>query len=247
MATTRSRRVNLRARVLGALFGLLYRNRYLYWFASTVPFAGQWRVWQRLALPRIRGTRVLEVGCGPGRLLADMVRAGYTCAAVDRSPQMVAAARDELRRQGLDESQTPVSLADAQHLPYLGESFDTVVSTFPSEYIYAPASLREIARVLRPGGRLVVVMGAGLLPTRLALLPLVGIQRLVYGPSAPASGRGCAVMAQATPLPLAVAGLTGKPDCVRGPFWEAYLIVAEKPAVSAADPAANGRTQRAIQ
>src|SRR5512146_636987 len=122
---TRSPRVGLRARVLRELFGMLYRNRYLYWFASTVPFAGQWRVWQRLALPRIRGTRVLEIGCGPGRLLADMVRAGYTCAAIDRSPQMVAAARDELRRQGLDEGATPISQADVQHLPFLGESFDT--------------------------------------------------------------------------------------------------------------------------
>ena len=64
------RRESVRGRVLGALFGMLYRNRYLYWFASTVPFAGQWRVWQRLTLPRIRGTHVLEIGCGPGKLLA---------------------------------------------------------------------------------------------------------------------------------------------------------------------------------
>lgn len=246
MATTR-RRASLRMRVLRELFGLLYRNRYLYWFASTVPFAGQWRVWQRLALPRIRGTRVLEIGCGPGKLLADMVRAGYTCAAVDRSPQMVAAARDELRRQHLAATETPISQADVQHLPFLSESFDTVVSTFPTEYIYEPAALREIARVLRPGGRLVVVLGAGLLATRLPLLPLVGLARLVYGPSAPATGRGCALATQTTPLPLATAGLTGKPDCVRGPFWEAYLIVAEKPGDATERPFADDFPQSAIQ
>ena len=228
MAT--KRRSSLRGRALSTLFGLLYRNRYLYWFASTIPFAGQWRVWQRLALPRIRGQRVLEIGCGPGKLLADMVRAGYTCAAVDRSPQMVAAARDELRRQRLSSRETPISQADVQHLPFLGESFDTVVSTFPTEYIYQPSALCEVARVLRPGGRLVVVLGAGLLATRLPLLPLVGVARLVYGKSAPASGQGCALAAQAAPLPLAAAGLTGKPECVRGHFWEAYLVVAEKPA-----------------
>ena len=67
------RRGSVRGRVLGALFGMLYRNRYRYWFASTVPFAGQWRVWQRLTLPRIRGPRVLEIGCGPGKLLAPTV------------------------------------------------------------------------------------------------------------------------------------------------------------------------------
>ena len=37
-----------RASVLRALFGVLYRNRTLYWLASTIPFAGQWRRWQRL-------------------------------------------------------------------------------------------------------------------------------------------------------------------------------------------------------
>jgi SAM-dependent methyltransferase len=241
------RRGSVRGRVLGALFGMLYRNRYLYWFASTVPFAGQWRVWQRLTLPRIRGSRVLEIGCGPGKLLADMVRAGYTCAAIDRSPQMVAAARDELRSQRLGDRETPISQADVQHLPFLGESFDTVVSTFPTEYIYQPAALREVARVLRPGGRLVVVLGAGLLATRLPLLPLVGLARLVYGKSAPASGQGCALATQAAPLPLAAAGLSGKPECVRGPFWEAYLIVAEKPVAATDHPFDGDPPQSAIQ
>jgi SAM-dependent methyltransferase len=246
VATTRQR-ASVRMRVLREIFGLLYRNRYLYWFASTVPFAGQWRVWQRLALPRIRGTRVLEIGCGPGKLLTDMVRAGYTCAAVDRSPQMVAAARDELRRQHLDNRDTPISRADVQHLPFLGESFDTVVSTFPTEYIYEPASLREVARVLRPGGRLIVVLGAGLLPTRVVLLPLVGLARLVYGPSAPTSRRGCAVASQTAPLPLVAAGLVGKPECVRGPFWEAYLIVAEKSGIPANPHFVDNAPQSTIQ
>ncbi len=57
------------------LFGLLYRSRYLYWFASTIPFAGQWRVWQRLVIPRILGRDVSwRLAVAPGTLLADMVR-----------------------------------------------------------------------------------------------------------------------------------------------------------------------------
>ncbi len=58
------------------VFETLYKNRYLYRFASTVPFAGQWRVWQRLALTRLRGVDVLELGCGLGDLLADMLEPG---------------------------------------------------------------------------------------------------------------------------------------------------------------------------
>ncbi|MEO7021322.1 MAG: hypothetical protein ABI234_14285, partial [Ktedonobacteraceae bacterium] len=60
-----------------ALFETLYRNKHLYRFASTVPFAGQWREWQRQILPRLRGHDVLELGSGLGDLLADMLDAGY--------------------------------------------------------------------------------------------------------------------------------------------------------------------------
>src|SRR5438552_19061573 len=81
------------------LFETLYKNKYLYRFASTVPFAGQWRVWQRLVLSRIHGNDVLELGCGLGDLLADMLEAGYTCRAVEHSPEMVEAARDTLQRR----------------------------------------------------------------------------------------------------------------------------------------------------
>lgn len=164
------------------LFETLYKNRYLYRFASTVPFAGQWRVWQRLVLPRIVGHDVLEFGCGLGDLLADMLSAGYNCHAVEQSPQMVAAARDTLKCLALG-TQATVIQGSAQHVPFSDSSFDTVVSTFPSEYIYDPDTITEVERVLRPGGRLVVIEGANLLPVGFLQPFLVLIQMLVYGPS----------------------------------------------------------------
>ncbi len=146
------------------LFETLYKNKYLYRFASTVPFAGQWRVWQRLvSAAHWSGHDVLELGCGLGDLLADMIEAGYACHAVEASPQMVAAARETLARRKAGE-QNLVIQGSAQGLPFSDGSFDTVVSTFPSEYIYDPDTIAEVARVLRPGGRLVVVEGANLLP-----------------------------------------------------------------------------------
>lgn len=165
------------------LFETLYRNAILYRFASTVPFAGQWRVWQRLVLPRIVGHAVLELGCGLGDLLADMLAAGYDCRAVEHSPQMVAAARETLARHKVGEAGLVIQ-GTAQHLPFSDEAFDTVVSTFPSEYIYDPDTISEVERVLRPGGRLVVIEGANLLPVGIVQPLLVLIQMLVYGPSA---------------------------------------------------------------
>src|SRR5438067_1563426 len=117
------------------LFETLYKNRYLYRFASTVPFAGQWRVWQRLVLTRITGHDVLELGCGLGDLLADMIEAGYACRAVEQSPQMAEAARDTLRRRKLGEKAWVIQ-GSSQHLSFTDSSFDTVVTTFPSEYCY---------------------------------------------------------------------------------------------------------------
>jgi ubiquinone/menaquinone biosynthesis C-methylase UbiE len=162
------------------LFETLYKNKYLYRFASSVPFAGQWRVWQRLALSRIHGHDVLELGCGLGDLLADMSEAGYLCHAIEQSPQMVKATRDMLQRRKLDKEVTIIQ-GSAQHLPFSNASFDTIVSTFPSEYIYDPDTIAEVERVLRPGGRLIVIEGANLLPIGFLQPFLVLIQTLVYG------------------------------------------------------------------
>jgi SAM-dependent methyltransferase len=166
-----------------SLFETLYKNKYLYRFASTVPFAGQWRVWQRLVLPRLRGHDVLELGCGLGDLLADMLAAGYNCRAVEHSPQMVAAARETLKRRKVGENTTVIQ-GSAQGLPFSDALFDSVVSTFPSDYIYDTDTIAEIARVLRPGGQLIVIEGANLLPVGFLQPLLVLIQMFVYGPSA---------------------------------------------------------------
>ena len=162
------------------LFETLYKNRYLYRFASTVPFAGQWRVWQRLVLPRLHGHDVLELGCGLGDLLADMLAEGYDCRAIEHSPQMVAAARATLIKRKVGQP-TWVIQGSAQNLPFSDCTFDTVVSTFPSDYIYDPKTLAEVARVLRPGGRLIIIEGANLRAVGLLQPLLVLIHMLVYG------------------------------------------------------------------
>ena len=164
------------------LFETLYKNRYLYRFASTVPFAGQWRTWQRLVLPRLQGHDVLELGCGLGDLLADMLEAGYNCRAIEQSPAMVAAARDTLRKRKVGAS-TYVIQGSAQSLPFSDQTFDNVVSTFPSEYIFDRDTIAEIKRVLRPGGRVIIIEGANLLPVGYLQHILMLIHFLVYGPS----------------------------------------------------------------
>ena len=218
---------SLRWRLVRPLFELLYTNRVLYWLASTIPFAGRWRTWQRLVLPRLHGRDVLEVGCGPGTLLVDMLAAGYACAAVERSPQMAAAAGARLRRSGYDPAL--VRQGTVQRLPFPDAAFDDVVSTFPTDYIADPRALAEISRVLRPGGRLIVVLGAALLPANAVLWPFVVVQRLVYGRQ---PRRGASDSAAEAPFLrlLASSGLTPTYERVRAPSWEAHLYLGEKTA-----------------
>ncbi len=233
------------------LFETLYKNRYLYRFASTVPFAGQWRGWQRQVLPRIHGKEVLELGCGLGDLLADMLEAGYTCQAIEHSPEMVAAARATLKRRHVGQA-AQVMQGSAQQLPFSAASFDTVVSTFPSEYIYDPDTIAEVERVLRPGGRLIVIEGANLLPVGLVQPLLVLLQALVYGPAAlfgprerhnldeeVARSKRVAdedrVITDVLPdawfgrhIPLEQHGLQRRSERARSRRWEVYITIGEK-------------------
>ena len=235
------------------LFETLYKNRYLYRIASTIPFAGQWRVWQRLVLPRIVGIDVLELGCGLGDLFVDMLNVGYNCRAIEHSPQMVAAARDTLRKQKIGQTAWIIQ-GSAQHLPFSNSSFDTVVSTFPSEYIYDPDTLAEVERVLRPGGRILVIEGANLLPVGVLQPFLVLLQALVYGPSALFGPRKQRTLqdevarSQATSdqgiitevlpdawfgrlIPLERVGLQRRSERIRSRRWEVYITIGEKPTI----------------
>lgn len=236
------------------IFETLYKNRYLYRFASTVPFAGQWRIWQRLVLPRIRGLEVLELGCGLGDLLADMLQAGYHCRAVERSPQMVAAARATLRRRRMGDASLVIQ-GSAQGLPIPSATIDTVVSTFPSEYIYDPDTMAEIVRVLRPGGRVIILEGGELLPVGFVQPFLLLIHAIIYGPrvlleparqrnqqqksaandkakqSSQQSGVVTEVLSN-TPfgglIPLERFGLARRSECAHSPRWKVYITIGDK-------------------
>lgn len=118
---------------------------------------GRWAAWRRQALDHIQGRRVLEVGFGTGDLLLEMASRGLEVVGLDPSAAMHRIAARKLRRRGLS---VPRVRAAAQAMPFRDGSFDTVVTTFPAEYVVDPATWREMARLLRAssgGGRWIVV------------------------------------------------------------------------------------------
>ena len=136
---------------------MLYNE--LAWTYDLVAWAvsfGQWTAWGRAAISHLRGPRVLEIAHGPGHLLVAMRQAGIEPVGLDLSPQMGRLARGRLRRSNLN---APLIRARAQAMPFRSGSFDSVVSTFPAEFIVDPATLNEIARVMDQAGQAVVVPG----------------------------------------------------------------------------------------
>ncbi|WKZ38445.1 MAG: methyltransferase domain-containing protein [Anaerolineales bacterium] len=121
--------------------------------AATVSF-GRWNDWVSSVFPLIEGTRILELGHGPGHLQRSLLGRGLFTVAMDESRQMGRLAK---RRIGTSHKLTR---GIAQSLPYPHESFDSVVATFPSEYIFDARTLSETHRVLRNGGRLIALLAA---------------------------------------------------------------------------------------
>ncbi len=122
-----------------------------YDLTNTVLSFGQDRVWRRatrLALDLGPGDRCLDLGAGTGVSTAELARSGAYVVGADISVGMLAEGRD----RGV-----PLLAGDALALPFPDATFDAVTISFALRNVHDPdAALREMARVTRPGGRLVV-------------------------------------------------------------------------------------------
>jgi len=99
---------------------------------------------------------LLDIGTGTGHTLQVLGGKAASGVGIDRSIDMLKVARANVWRAGLRNCQ--VRLADMLRLPYAADSFDTVTLRMVLHFAENPeATIAEAARVLRPGGRLVVV------------------------------------------------------------------------------------------
>jgi ubiquinone/menaquinone biosynthesis C-methylase UbiE len=94
------------------------------------------------------GERALDVACGPGVVTGALERAGLLAAGIDLTREMI---REALPRGGR------YVQGDVERLPFPGATFDLAVCRNSCHHFTAPETvLREMARVLRPGGRVIV-------------------------------------------------------------------------------------------
>lgn len=110
--------------------------------------------WRAALWRRVRGPRVLEVGVGTGKNMPSYPP-GLAVTAIDLAPRMLARARTRAARLGVA---VDLREADVQALPFPDASFDTVVATFVFCSVPDPVlGLREVRRVLAPGGQLLLL------------------------------------------------------------------------------------------
>ncbi|MDQ2713358.1 MAG: methyltransferase domain-containing protein [Chloroflexota bacterium] len=132
------------------------------WFHDTFSFRGKWRELRQrtVTLARIQaGEQVLDVGCGTGTLALEVARhvgrAGRI-AGIDPGAQQIARARAKAARRNVP---IEFQIGVIEQLPFPDQTFDVVLSTLMMHHLPAPLKrqgLAEIARVLKPGGRLVI-------------------------------------------------------------------------------------------
>ena len=140
---------------LRLFFRLLYHQ--MAWTYDWVAWAvslGMWKQWVYSVIPYIKGPTALELGHGPGHLQAKLISIGVSIMGMDISRQMGKIARKRLQAMEVDYN---LINGDGQQIPFPSEYFDQVAVTFPTEYIIKPTTLKEIIRVLKPGGGLVII------------------------------------------------------------------------------------------
>lgn len=116
---------------------------------------GQDARWRRFLVSRVNaipGSWVLDVATGTGLVARELSRRNVRVVGLDQSPAMVRRGAAAVRDAGLADRIRFV-LGQAQALPFPDEAFDALTFTYLLRYVDDPAAtLRELARVLRPGG-----------------------------------------------------------------------------------------------
>jgi ubiquinone/menaquinone biosynthesis C-methylase UbiE len=146
----------------GLVINIGWRYDLFEWVVDPLLFRGQLRaLWRRtVELARLQpGEQALDVGCGTGALalvVARRVGASGRIVGIDPSAEQIARARTKAARR---HAPIEFQIAVIEQLPFPEQTFDVVFSTLMMHHLPAPLKrqgLAEIARVLKPGGRLII-------------------------------------------------------------------------------------------
>lgn len=121
-------------------------------FIMVFPF---WKKWIKRVIPHIEGEKILEVSFGNGYLMSQYASEKYEVFGIDYNEKMVRIARGKMHSKG---SEIHLLKGNVEEMPFPDNSFDTVINTMAlSGYPDGNKAIGEMRRVLKPGGRLLLV------------------------------------------------------------------------------------------
>jgi len=167
---------NVRRGFQRRVFTTLYRvGGRVYDPLTVLVFGGAWSRWRESVVPFLADGPLLDLGCGTGALAESLSQRGFKVVGLDREPSMLRRAH---RRTIL---RSRLVRGDATRLPFRSATFASCIATFPANFILQPTTLDEIARLLRPGGVLAIVMSGYTERWPLWRQPIRIALRLFYG------------------------------------------------------------------
>jgi ubiquinone/menaquinone biosynthesis C-methylase UbiE len=128
-----------------------------YYLSSEVHSKGEDLARLVAIVQQMPAVRALDLGCGAGHVAYALARGGAPrVVAYDPSADMLSVVADEACRRGHDAIETKVGAAE--QLPFEGNSFDLVVTRYSAHHwADVPRALAECARIIAPGGKLIVI------------------------------------------------------------------------------------------
>ncbi|PKO18346.1 MAG: hypothetical protein CVU39_02605 [Chloroflexi bacterium HGW-Chloroflexi-10] len=167
-------------KVMNAAIEIIFRSLYhsfawSYNFVANFVSGGDWFTWLSTIIEFLpKQGNVLELGFGTGYLLKLFSQSEIKITGIDKSKQMVNQTRNRFRTDQFPD----IVRGTAFEIPFADISFDYVISTFPSEYIFSQSCIREVLRILRPGGKLIILLSV--IPGKFNILSLFGRVFLNY-------------------------------------------------------------------
>lgn len=118
---------------------------------------GQWERWQNRIFDDITGKKILEVGVGPGKLLLRLAKKGFSVTGLELHGGMAYEARKKVKQAGFD---IDILQQSIYKMPFKDELFDCIVMTFVlAEIVHLDKAIAEMNRVLKKGGKVIVIAG----------------------------------------------------------------------------------------
>ncbi|MEO6811770.1 MAG: class I SAM-dependent methyltransferase, partial [Isosphaeraceae bacterium] len=196
-------------------------------------------------LPTEPNLRLLDVAIGDGVYLNWLPKT-WQIAGVDISPMQLA---DSRRRAG--DRDLPLALAEAEDLPFFDDQFDAVLSIGGFNYFNDPEqSLREMARVVRPGGTIVISdevpnLTDRMIGHKLGVKPLMNLERWILARMMHLGDDFTDIVERHRSLNIAEIGRRVLPDCHYQTIWQGvgYVMVGTVPILEQSTTTENATIQ----